>query len=66
ARGEVLDSIAQFRQGTLDRDVTPRTGLTPYMVVGNYPVIVLFAVILAYAAWRRRRQGAAAAEQTHA
>lgn len=46
ARGEIQDSIAQFERGFLDRDLTPREGRTPYMLLGNYPVIAAFSVIL--------------------
>lgn len=43
--GKVLDSISQFEQGVLEQDVMPRSGRTPYVVVGNYPAISLFLMI---------------------
>ncbi|MDO6461114.1 apolipoprotein N-acyltransferase [Granulosicoccaceae sp. 1_MG-2023] len=63
-RGEVLASIAQFEPGYLDVSVTPREGRTPYVVLGNYPVIALFSLIIAAAVWRRRRRSAVEATPT--
>lgn len=43
-KGEVLGTIAQFEQGVLDRRVTPRTGQTPFVWLGNYPLVVVFGL----------------------
>lgn len=45
-RGEVTDSIPQMTAGALDLSVTPRTGATPYVALGNLPVIGLNLVLL--------------------
>ena len=31
------------------------TGLTPYALLGNYPLIIGLGLLLALAVWRRRR-----------
>ena len=39
--GRVLDKLPQFQPGVLTGSVTPRTGLTPYLRLGNLPVLAL-------------------------
>lgn len=53
-KGEVLDSIAQFEQGVLDRRVTPRTGQTPFVWLGNYPLISIFGLFFMMMAWQKQ------------
>ncbi len=55
-RGEVEQSIPQFEQGFSDKRVMPREGLTPYALVGNYPVIFLFGITLLVAALGRMKK----------
>lgn len=47
-RGEVLETIAQFEQGVLDRQVTPRIGQTPFVWLGNYPLIAAFTLFFLF------------------
>ncbi|MCB1757556.1 MAG: apolipoprotein N-acyltransferase, partial [Gammaproteobacteria bacterium] len=54
ARGEVLETIPQFQQGILDREVMPRHGQTPYVRLGNYPVIISFLLVFLWAGSIRR------------
>ncbi len=54
-RGVVLETIAQFEQGVLDRHVTPRTGQTPFVWLGNYPLIGIFVLFFAVFAFGQRR-----------
>ncbi len=42
--GRVLARLAQFEPGVLTGSVTPRTGLTPYLRLGNAPVLLLVAL----------------------
>ena len=56
ARGEVLASIAQFQPGFLDVEVTPREGRTPYVWLGNYPVILAFLAVIGFAGARQLRR----------
>jgi apolipoprotein N-acyltransferase len=57
--GSVMGSLPQFRPGVLTGTVRPRTGLTPYLRAGNWPVLVLLWVGL-YAGFRRPRARGAA------
>jgi apolipoprotein N-acyltransferase len=42
--GKVVDSLPQFQPGVLTGTVEPRTGFTPYLRAGNWPVLVLLTV----------------------
>jgi len=53
-KGELLKSGAQFVPVTMTMKVEPRQGETPYVGVGNWPVIVLSLLIIA-AFWLRIR-----------
>ncbi|MEQ1579582.1 MAG: apolipoprotein N-acyltransferase [Steroidobacteraceae bacterium] len=58
--GVVASTLPQFEPGVLTGVVQPRTGLTPYARIGNWPVILLcLALIVAGAGaarYRRRRR----------
>jgi len=53
--GEEIAVLPQFQEGVLRADVRPMSGLTPYARWGNAPVVSISALLLALAAWRRRR-----------
>jgi apolipoprotein N-acyltransferase len=53
--GEIVARLAQFQEAVLRVDVLPMSGLTPYARFGNYPVVSLGLLSLAWAIWRRRR-----------
>ena len=54
-RGKIRDSIPQMTKGVLDVSVTPRIGTTPYVILGNLPVIILCALVIGIAIlWRRK------------
>jgi len=62
AHGAVIARAPEFTPQLLVSQIVPMKGLTPYARVGNYPVILLAAVALAYGLWvrndrRRRPQG---------
>ena len=66
--GEVLARAPEFRPVVLVSKVTPLTGLTPYARVGNWLVVTLAALALAYGLgvrndrlWRTRSGSAGAA-----
>jgi apolipoprotein N-acyltransferase len=52
--GEIVARLPQFQEAVLRANVQPMTGLTPYARLGNYPVIIAAAALLALAIWRRR------------
>ena len=52
--GEILQSGAQFGPEIMRMDVEPRSGATPYVVVGNRPIVLLcLAVLVGF--WLRTR-----------
>ena len=53
ADGEVVRLLPPFTEGALVAEVRGRTGATPYVRLGNWPVISTCALLLALA-WRRR------------
>ncbi len=55
--GKIAARLPQFQQGVLRASVQPMRGLTPYARFGNYPIIIGALLLLAGAAWRRRRGG---------
>jgi apolipoprotein N-acyltransferase len=52
--GDLLQTGEQFRHISMSHDIMPRKGLTPYAVVGNWPVIVLALLIVAWLTFRLR------------
>jgi apolipoprotein N-acyltransferase len=59
--GRLLGVLPQFQPGVLTGSIMPRTGFTPYLRVGNWPVLALVYLGLAVGfAGSRLRRGAAA------
>jgi apolipoprotein N-acyltransferase len=56
-RGEVVARAPEFTPYVLKSAVTPRTGLTPYAHVGNWPIVSLCAAVLACGLWLRNHSG---------
>ena len=54
SHGEVIARLPQFKPGVLRAEVVPRAGLTPYARLGNYPMLLGAALMLALAVRRRR------------
>lgn len=54
-RGAVLGRLPQFERGVLHGMVQGRSGDTPYMRLGNLPVLLAALVLALLAAWRSRR-----------
>jgi len=52
--GDILSAGAQFEPVRLTHDVEPRRGATPYVVVGNIPVVTV-CVLLVAGLWIRAR-----------
>jgi apolipoprotein N-acyltransferase len=55
--GEVVARAPEFTPYVLKSAVTPRTGLTPYAHVGNWPIVSLCAAVLACGLWLRNHSG---------
>lgn len=62
ARGEVLSVAPQFVPTVLTGEVEPRTGATPYVVVGNAAAVAI-ALLLLLAAWVGSRQSCGAGRE---
>lgn len=58
ARGRVVARLPAFTQATLNASVEPRAGSTPYVRWGNYPVLAILVLGLAYGFMRRARSQA--------
>jgi apolipoprotein N-acyltransferase len=58
--GEVVGRAAQFVPEVLHGSIRPFVGLTPYARTGNWPVLVLCALLVASPALRRRQPAASA------
>jgi apolipoprotein N-acyltransferase len=54
-RGEVVAEAPGFKPYVLKSSVTPRTGMPPYAYVGNWLVVGLATLAIAFSAWRNRR-----------
>lgn len=52
--GELLQTAPQFRYATLTMDVVPRQGATPFVRVGNWPVITFSLAVMLFLALKRR------------
>ncbi len=55
ARGRVVERLPQFETGVLNGRIEPRGGLTPYLMLGNSPLILLSFLMLGVFELRRRR-----------
>ncbi len=53
-KGELVERGAQFEPVVMTRSVQPRSGATPYVNWGNYPIIVI-SLLLLVGAWLRIR-----------
>ena len=53
--GAVFGRLPQFQPAVLTGHVQPREGATPYVRVGNWPIVLVSWLALAIAAWAWRR-----------
>jgi apolipoprotein N-acyltransferase len=58
ARGEIQARAPEYEASVLRATVEPRTGLTPYARMGNWPIIVLALVFAGLGAYVKRRRTA--------
>src|SRR5581483_4213655 len=55
--GEVVARAPEFEAYTLKASITPLIGLTPYARVGNWLIVMLATIALAYGLWMRKSYG---------
>ena len=55
ATGRVQGQLPPFEVGVLRGEVVPRTGATPYVLWGDWPVLMWLVASLSLAAWIRKR-----------
>lgn len=53
ADGELLTRSGQFRREVIATAVQPRSGATPYVMLGDLPLLGLALLVLGVVAWRR-------------
>jgi len=53
-QGRILQQSAQFEQAVVTDLVIPMQGATPYVRIGNVPVLLLAAILLLLCGWRSR------------
>ena len=56
ADSKVQSTLPRFQPGVLTGDVQPRTGLTPYARVGNWPAVLLCTLGLLIGVLSARRK----------
>ena len=54
-QGDVKAQSQQFKTQTIRADIQARTGSTPYVLLGNFPVILLGGVVLTIGIFRGRK-----------
>ena len=54
ARGKIQARLPQFQIDALTAEIQPLQGATPYVRLGNWPVVLLVIFALGWAAWRCR------------
>ena len=55
ARGKILGRSPQFQTHVLTGEAVPRRGATPYVLLGNGPMVLLLGLVLLGAVWAGRR-----------
>ena len=53
--GAIVERIPQFEPGYVDADIYPRSGQPPYLAFGNWPVLIVCALVLLAAGAVSRR-----------
>lgn len=64
--GDVVASAPEYERALLRASVVPRSGNTPWLLVGHWPTIILCVMLTGVAVWRRRRDGRAPAAELSA
>jgi apolipoprotein N-acyltransferase len=59
AQGSVVARLPSFTEGVLSGKVQGRTGATPYVLLGNYPIVLLSLIFIGAGVWAARRGSSA-------
>jgi apolipoprotein N-acyltransferase len=51
SHGRLTSQLSSFKSDVLTGVVQPRTGLTPYASMGNWPTMILCAILVAAMIW---------------
>ena len=54
-RGRIKAVSPQFKVAVLDGEVQPRAGATPYVLAGNWPVLIGLFVTIIFCVWTARK-----------
>jgi len=55
-RGGIVDKLPQFERATLEDQVTPRRGLTPFARFGSTPILLISLIFPSFIGIKARRQ----------
>lgn len=55
SKGEILAQLPQFTQDTLSAKIQAYSGLTPYVIWGNMPILTLSGLLLIFGLLRQKR-----------
>ncbi len=55
SKGEILAQLPQFTQDTLSTKIQAYSGLTPYVIWGNMPILTLSGLLLIFGLLRQKR-----------
>ncbi len=61
--GGIVATAPEYQRALLRASVIPRTGDTPWLLVGHWPTILACVMLMGVAVWRRRRDGRAPAAE---
>lgn len=54
--GRILERLPQFRTDFLTVEVSPRQGTTPYVLLGNWPAVIICLLALGFAVFNSRQR----------
>ncbi len=53
AKGHIISSLPAFSAGVLEENIYPATGMTPWTLLGDYPILLLLLLTVLYPTFRR-------------
>jgi apolipoprotein N-acyltransferase len=55
SQGQVVYELQKFQQGTLKTSVQAYSGKTPYVWLGDLPILILSALLFAFAWYQNKK-----------